>query len=64
MSDNSVARPWLRGLLGCFTLRRAFVQSGVFVYCLGLFLAFDFAYSTLTMGEEKQRPARIANRNL
>ena len=61
MSDNSVARPWLRGLLGCFTLRRAFVQSGVFVYCLGLFLAFDFAYSTVTMGEEKQRPARIAN---
>jgi hypothetical protein len=61
MSDNSVARPWLRGLLGYFTLRRAFVQSGVFVYCVGLFLGFDFVYSTITRGEEKERPARIAN---
>src|SRR5450631_4028995 len=61
MSDNSVARPWLRGLIGYFTLRRAFVQSGVFVYCVGLFLGFDFVYSTITRGEEKERPARIAN---
>src|SRR5450631_2455233 len=61
MSDNSVARPWLRGLIGYFTLRRAFVQSGVFVYCVGLFRGFDFVYSTITRGEEKERPARIAN---
>jgi hypothetical protein len=61
MSDNSVARPWLRGLLGYFTLRRTVVHAGVFGYCLGLFLAFDFAYSTITRGEEKERSARIAD---
>ena len=61
MSENSVARQGLRGLLGYFTLRRALVNTGVFVYCLALFLAFDFAYSSLTRGEEKVRSARIAN---
>ena len=61
MPDNSVARRGLRGLCGHFTLRRALVHAGIFVYCLALFLVFDFAYSSLTMGEEKQRPARIAN---
>lgn len=61
MSENSVARQGLRGLLGYFTLRRALVHTSVFVYCLALFLAFDFAYSSLTRGEEKERSARIAN---
>lgn len=61
MSENSVARQGLRGLLGYFTLRRALVHTSVFVYCLVLFLAFDFAYSSLTRGEEKERSARIAN---
>jgi hypothetical protein len=31
------------------------------VYCLILFLVFDFTYSSFTRGEEKARPARIAN---
>jgi hypothetical protein len=61
MSENSVARQGLRGLLGYFPLRRTLVHTGVFVYCLALFLAFDFAYSSLTRGEEKERSARIAN---
>lgn len=61
MAENSVARPGLRGLRARFTLRRALAFAGIFVYCLGLLLVFDFAYSSLTMGEEKQRPARIAN---
>jgi hypothetical protein len=61
MSENSVARQGLRGLLGYFTLRRPLVHTSVFVYCLALFLAFDFAYSSLTRGEEKERSARIAN---
>jgi hypothetical protein len=30
-------------------------------YCLGLFLLFDFSWSSLTRGEELQRAARIAN---
>ncbi len=37
------------------------VNTGMFVYCLVLFLAFDFAYSSLTRGEETARAARIAN---
>jgi hypothetical protein len=61
MSDNSVDRPRGRGLRGYFTLRRALVQTGIVVYCLVLFLGFDFAYSTLTMGEETERSPRIAN---
>ncbi|MBI5322272.1 hypothetical protein [Bradyrhizobium sp.] len=31
------------------------------LYCLGLFLLFDFGWSSLTRGEETQRAARIAN---
>jgi hypothetical protein len=49
-------------LFAYFTWKRAVVNTGLFLYCLALFLAFDFAYSTLTRGEEKQRPARIANK--
>jgi hypothetical protein len=61
MSDGSVSRSRLRSLLAYFTLRRALVNTGIFFYCLGLFLAFDFLYSSLTSGEENERSARIAN---
>jgi hypothetical protein len=61
MSHVSVFRLWLKRALAYFTLRRTLVRAGLFFYCLVLFLAFDFAYSNLTRGEEKQRPARIAN---
>ena len=61
MSDRLAGGPRLKGLLGYFISRQAFVRGGVFAYCLVLFLAFDFAYSTLTMGEEQQRSPRIAN---
>src|ERR1700709_1338270 len=60
MSDKagSALRP---RVLAYFTLRRALVSASLFLYCLALFLAFDFAYSTLTRGEETQRNPRIAN---
>ena len=61
MSDGSVSQSRLSSLLGYFTLRRALVSTGIFFYCLGLFLAFDFLYSSLTSGEENERAARIAN---
>jgi hypothetical protein len=61
MSDNPAIRSRLSRLFAYFTLKRAVVNTGVAAYCLALFLAFDFAYSTLTRGEEKQRPVRIAN---
>jgi hypothetical protein len=51
----------MRRLLAYFTLRRAMVHSGVFIYCLALLLAFDFAYSILVVGEEKSRTARVPN---
>jgi hypothetical protein len=61
MSDNSASPPARNGLFASFTLRRTLLHASVFVYCLALFLVFDFAYSTLTRGAEKQRAVRIAN---
>lgn len=42
-------------------LPRALFWGAMAAYCLGLFLLFDFAWSSLTRGEETQRSARIAN---
>ncbi|MGQ0682897.1 hypothetical protein [Bradyrhizobium sp.] len=42
-------------------LPRALVWTAIGAYCLALFLLFDFAWSSLTRGEETQRAARIAN---
>src|SRR5882757_2223508 len=62
MTDNPATRSTLSRLFAYFTLKRVIVNTSLVVYCLALFLAFDFAYSTLTRGEEKQRPLRIANK--
>src|SRR5882757_6342726 len=59
MSDKTGSTS--RRFFAFFTLRRAFVAVSLFLYCLALFLAFDFAYSTFTRGEEKERNPRIAN---
>lgn len=42
-------------------LPRVLFWGAMAVYCLGLFLLFDFGWSSLTRGEETQRAARIAN---
>ena len=42
-------------------LRRALGWAGISVYCVLLLLLFDFAWSSLTRGEEQDRPVRIAN---
>jgi len=63
MSENLLVRPWWMKLIGYFTLRRALVHAGLVAYCLALFLVFDFAYSSLTRGEENQRAARVADPN-
>ena len=60
MSDNPASRPPPGRLSARFSLRRALVYAGTSAYCLALFLAFDFAWSSLTRGEETQRPARVA----
>jgi hypothetical protein len=61
MSDGSVPRSKSKRLSAYFISRQAFVRGGLFLYCLTLFLAFDFAYSMLSRGEEKDRAARVAN---
>jgi hypothetical protein len=61
MSDNPAPRSRFGRLLAWFSLRRALIYTGTSLYCLALLLAFDFAWSSLTRGEETQRPARIAN---
>lgn len=57
MSERTKHGGWRR----FFTVRRALVNTAIAAYCLVLFLAFDFAWSSLTMGEERERSARIAN---
>jgi hypothetical protein len=42
-----------------FAPRRILLNSLMGVYCVALFLIFDFAYSTFTRGQEQARPARI-----
>ena len=39
--------------------RRVLLNALMVAYCLALFLAFDFAYSTFTRGQEQARAARI-----
>jgi len=62
MSENLTSPSRLSRLFAYFTLKRALVHAGILAYCMVLFLAFDFAYSSLTRGEETERPPRIANR--
>ena len=61
MPDNPASQPPSGGPSDRSRLRRALVYAATSAYCLALFLAFDFAWSSLTRGEETQRPARIAN---
>jgi len=62
MSENLTSPSRLGRRFAHFTLKRALVHAGIIAYCLVLFLTFDFAYSSLTRGQENERPARIASR--
>src|SRR5689334_6542450 len=42
-------------------LRRVLGWAGISVYCVLLLLLFVFVWSSLTRGEEQERPVRIAN---
>jgi hypothetical protein len=61
MSDKPASRSLSARFFAWFTLRRAVVNTGIFLYCLVLLLAFDFAWSSLTRGEETARGVRIAH---
>jgi hypothetical protein len=54
-ASTSTSSFWRRA----FAPRRVLLNVALFMYCLGLYLAFDFAYSTFTRGEEQARLARI-----
>jgi hypothetical protein len=45
----------------CFAPRRILLNTALFLYCLALFLLFDFLYSAFTTGQERERIARVAN---
>src|SRR4051812_27769425 len=44
-----------------FAPRRIMVNSLLCLYCLLLFLGFDFLYSTFSRGQERERIARVAD---
>ena len=46
-------------LRAAFAPRQILLNSLMFLYCLVLFLIFDFAYSSFTQGQEQERVARI-----
>src|ERR1700761_6771663 len=57
--DESKGEPKAGFWKAAFAPRRILLNALMVVYCLALFLAFDFAYSSLTQGQEQARVARI-----
>lgn len=60
MPDSLSWRAWA-SVRAAFTPKRLLINTTLVLYCLALFLVFDFLYSAFTMGQEKARSARIAN---
>ena len=61
MPDRSTSRPRIAALRAWFTPRQLLVNSALVLYCLVLFLIFDFVYSAYSTGQERERSARVAN---
>ncbi len=63
MQDTISDKPLSRregGLLSrAFAPRRVLTNTAMVVYCVALFLIFDFVWSSFTQGEEQARVARI-----
>jgi hypothetical protein len=59
MPDSPASRPISRFIKAAFAPKRVLLNAAMVAYCLALFLIFDFAYSALTMGEERARAARV-----
>ena len=57
--DQATSRPKASFWKAAFAPRRILLNSAMFLYCLALFLVFDFAYSTFTRGQEQARAARV-----
>ena len=61
MTDGMRSRSPFAWLTAQFAPRRVMVNSLLFLYCLLLFLGFDFLYSAFTRGQERERIARVAD---
>lgn len=57
--DQATSRPKASFWKAAFAPRRILLNSAMFLYCLALFLVFDFAYSTFTRGQEQARATRV-----
>jgi hypothetical protein len=59
MPDELYSRRLTAALKSGFTPRRILLNAAMFLYCLALFLIFDFTYSAYTTGQERERSPRI-----
>jgi hypothetical protein len=63
MKETTPDKPLARrksGLLSrAFAPRRVLMNTAMLVYCVALFLIFDFVWSSFTQGQEQARAARI-----
>jgi hypothetical protein len=59
LPHQAASRPKAGFWRAAFAPRRILRNSAMFLYCLALFLIFDFAYSTFTRGQEQARVARV-----
>jgi len=61
MPDQPTSRRFTSFVKASFAPRRLLINTALFLYCLALFLLFDFLYSAFTMGQERERSARVAD---
>jgi hypothetical protein len=57
--DNPLSRPQGGFLSRAFAPKRILMNSVMVLYCVALFLIFDFAWSSFTTGQERERAARV-----
>src|ERR1700724_250712 len=58
MPDSLTSRAWA-AFAAYFTPKRLLFNTLMVLYCLALFLGFDLLYSAFTMGQERERSARV-----
>ena len=59
--DNPPAHRKVAFLSRAFAPRRVLMNATMVVYCVALFLVFDFAWSSFTQGQERARAARACS---
>ncbi|WP_024508649.1 hypothetical protein [Bradyrhizobium sp. ARR65] len=59
--SHTPGRSWAGAIRRAFAPKQVLLNTAMVLYCLGLFLIFDFAYSAYTTGQERARMARVAD---